>query len=112
MQFYKRFKGWSANEGCCCRRAGPHSSMVIAETLDRESPGRAGPNDSSRAAAVKVNAEAVRTGRALLRIFEHGEGPGIEIAWPGTIAQRECLHDILRRCFGMKLALIDRASRQ
>ena len=81
------------------------SNPVIAQTPDREGSGRAESNDSS----MGVDAEAVGTGRALLRILEHGEGPGIEIAWPGTIAQRERLYDVLRRCFGMKLALIDRA---
>jgi len=60
-------------------------------------------------AEVVVNVKAVRTGRQLLRILEHGEGPAIEIAWPGSTAQRERLHGVLQRCYGMRLALIDRA---
>ena len=58
---------------------------------------------------VVVNVKAVRTGRQLLRILEHGEGPVIEIAWPRSSAQRERLHGVLQRCHGMRLALIDRA---
>ncbi len=59
--------------------------------------------------AVEVDADAVRTGRALLRILEHGEGPVIEIAWPDSTARRDRMRDVLRSCFGMRLALIDRA---
>ena len=58
---------------------------------------------------VVVNVKAVRTGRQLLRILEHGEGPAIEIAWPGSSVQRDRLHGVLQRCYGMRLALIDRA---
>ena len=85
------------------------SNPDIAGTPDREGSGSTKPNVRSTQAEVVVDAEAMRTGRALLRIFEHGEGPQIEIAWPGSTAQRERLHDVLRRCFGMRLALIDRA---
>jgi hypothetical protein len=85
------------------------SNPDIAGTRDREGSGSTKPNVPSTQAEVVVDAEAMRTGRALLRIFEHGEGPQIEIAWPGSTAQRERLHDVLRRCFGMRLALIDRA---
>ncbi len=60
-------------------------------------------------AEVVVNVTAVRTGRQLLRILEHGEGPAIEIAWPGSSVQRDRLHGVLQRCYGMRLALIDRA---
>ncbi len=67
------------------------------------------PDVPSTETEVEVGAEAVRTGRQLLRIFEHGDGPEIEIAWPGSSAERERLHGVLRRCFGMRLALIDQA---
>lgn len=67
------------------------------------------PGVSSANAEIRVDAEAVRDGRQLLRILEHGDGPGIEIAWPGSGAERERLHGVLRRCFGMRLALIDRS---
>lgn len=67
------------------------------------------PDTQSTEAEVEVDAEAVRTGRQLLRIFEYGDGPEIEIAWPDSSAERERLHGVLRRCFGMRLALIDRA---
>ncbi len=60
-------------------------------------------------AEVKVDVKAVRNGRQLLRILEHGTGPAIEIAWPGSSAQRERLHGVLQRCHGMRLALIDQA---
>ncbi len=60
-------------------------------------------------AEIEVNVTTVRTGRELLRILEHGEGPAIEIAWPGSSAQRDRLHGVLQRCYGMRLALIDRA---
>jgi len=60
---------------------------------------------------IEVSVKAVRTGRQLLRILEHGKGPAIEIAWPGSSAQRERLHGVLKRCHGMRIALIDHAGR-
>jgi hypothetical protein len=61
----------------------------------------------SAKAEVEVTKRSVRNGRHLLRILEHGEGPAIEIAWPGSRAERERLHGVFRRCYGMRLALID-----
>jgi len=90
------------------KRARP-SNSEIAATSDREDTSSTKSEVSSTRTEVVVNAEAIRTGRALLRVFEHGKGPQIDIAWPGLAAQRERLHDVLRRCFGMKLALMDRA---
>jgi hypothetical protein len=60
---------------------------------------------------IEVSVKAARTGRQLLRILEHGKGPAIEIAWPGSSAQRERLQGVLKRCYGMRIALIDRAGR-
>lgn len=51
------------------------------------------------------NAEA-QTGRALLRLLEHGQGPGIEIAWPGYGAENNALYKRLQRCFGMVNAIV------
>ncbi len=50
--------------------------------------------------------EAVE-GRALLKLLEHGEGPDIVINWPDSSRQRRVLHDRLKSCFGMTLALMD-----
>jgi len=50
--------------------------------------------------------KAAATGRVLLRVLEHGEGPEIEIAWPAASHERAALADRLRRCYGMQLALM------
>jgi hypothetical protein len=73
-----------------------------------QSTPRPTPNTVARTPAIPVDREAVRDGRQLLRLLEHGTGPGIEIAWPDSGAERRRLHDVLRRCYGMRLALIDR----
>jgi len=49
----------------------------------------------------------VREGRTLLRLLEHGRGPGIEIAWPAGRAGRQQLFHRFAACFGMRLALVD-----
>jgi len=55
------------------------------------------------------SARAAATGRVLLRVLEHGEGPAIEIAWPETAVKRAALADHMRRCYGMRLALMNSA---
>jgi hypothetical protein len=52
--------------------------------------------------------EAV-SGRALLRVLEHGKGPQIEIAWPQNAQVRDTLYDKFQNCFGMENALMDGA---
>lgn len=47
-----------------------------------------------------------RAGRALLRLSEHGQGPVIEIAWPGNAAENEHLYHRLTQCFGMVNAIV------
>jgi hypothetical protein len=49
----------------------------------------------------------VREGRTLLRLLEHGRGPGLEIAWPAGRAGRQQLFHRFAACFGMRLALVD-----
>lgn len=56
-------------------------------------------------------AEAPPDGRVLLRLLEHGSGPGIEIRWPMEAAERERLYRVLKRCYGMRLALLDSQNR-
>jgi len=47
------------------------------------------------------------TGRALLKILEHGSGPNIDFAWPDTEVARNRLFFLLRECYGMQIALMD-----
>ena len=51
---------------------------------------------------VEITPEAVREGRALLRLLELGEGPDIEIAWPAAATERADLYRLFRKCFGMQ----------
>jgi len=63
-------------------------------------------SNKPRATATRPGTKAAATGRVLLRVLEHGEGPAIEIAWPAAARERAALTDRLRRCYGMKLALM------
>jgi len=58
-----------------------------------------------------VSPEAAAEGRARLRMLEHGEGPTIEIAWPDTRQERDRLHDLFTRCYGMRVLLLDGGDR-
>jgi len=55
----------------------------------------------------KILKSDIQKGRALLKILEHGKGPGIEIAWPNNARQRTRLFETLSACYGMKMALFD-----
>ncbi|WP_135075489.1 hypothetical protein [Terasakiella sp. SH-1] len=57
----------------------------------------------------QVSPVQVASGRALLRVLEHGKGPQIEIAWPQKAKARETLYENFQSCFGMENALMDRA---
>lgn len=57
--------------------------------------------------ATRPTPQATATGRVLLRVLEHGKGPAIEIAWPAGGSERRRLADLMRRCYGMELALMD-----
>lgn len=52
---------------------------------------------------------ARREGRVLLQLLESGQGPSIEILWPGLASERERLAARLEDCLGMQLALVDPA---
>jgi hypothetical protein len=56
-----------------------------------------------------ISGEAAGEGRVLLRMFEQGSGPGIEIRWPSDAAERERLYDTFVRCFGMRIGIVDDA---
>lgn len=45
-------------------------------------------------------------GRPSLRLLEHGEGPNVEIAWPNHPVARAKLYDAMRRCHGLRSALL------
>ena len=60
---------------------------------------------------VVPDAKAVSTGRALLRLLEHGSGPVIEIAWPDPRAAQQRLFAQLTRCYGLRVAVLGGADR-
>lgn len=57
-------------------------------------------------APVEITREAVREGRALLRLLERGEGPDIEIAWPAAATDRTDLYRLFSNCFGMRTVVM------
>ncbi len=71
----------------------------VEEVVVRSEPPPA-PEPSS--VSVEITPEAVREGRALLRLLERGEGPDIEIAWPAAADDRADLYRLFSTCFGMR----------
>ena len=51
--------------------------------------------------------EALRKGRPILKILEHGSEPSINFIWPNNSKDRNFLFKILRKCYGMRTAVID-----
>lgn len=57
---------------------------------------------------IKMLDETVhQTGRPLLRLLEHGEGPTVEITWPPDRRSRNYLHHVFTKCYGMRVAVLD-----
>ena len=46
------------------------------------------------------------SGRPLLRLLEHGDGPSIDIAWPRNARGREALFQLFAECYGMMVVLM------
>ncbi len=57
-------------------------------------------------APAEITPEAVREGRALLRLLENGAGPDIEIAWPAAARDRADLYRRFNACFGMRTVVM------
>jgi hypothetical protein len=51
-------------------------------------------------------ARNTKSGGALLRLLEHGQGPVIEIAWPRRADSRRALYRQLTQCYGVKAAVL------
>ncbi|MTI08619.1 hypothetical protein [Curvivirga aplysinae] len=56
------------------------------------------------------NRETVQTGRSLLKVLEHGQGPAIQIIWPENAQNRERLYTHLTRCYGMVSAILTQST--
>lgn len=80
----------------------------------RPKPGAVKPRASKKPMAtpntlrlpLKAGRDQEVAGGPLLRLLEHGEGPSVEIAWPGHAVARAKLYDLLRRCHGLKTVLL------
>jgi hypothetical protein len=79
--------------------APPIPEPVIQQAVVRAAPP---PAPEPAPAPIEITPEAVREGRALLRLLERGEGPDIEIAWPAAAADRSDLYRLFSNCFGMR----------
>lgn len=74
------------------------------EKLETE-PSEAAADTVADGAAVNGNRNR-KTGGALLRLLEHGQGPAIEIAWPRQAGSRQALYRQLKHCYGVRAALL------
>jgi hypothetical protein len=62
---------------------------------------------STKSAKTMVDgAQNKKTGGALLRLLEHGQGPTIEIAWPRRADARRALYRQLSQCYGVRAAVL------
>ncbi len=62
----------------------------------------------SQAAPKPVDEKEVATeGRVLLRMFEQGAGPSIQIRWPAQAGQRDRLYAVFTHCLGMQVGILD-----
>ena len=57
--------------------------------------------------SARGTSKAGQEGRTLLRLLEHGSGPGISLTWPTGNGAQQSLFSIFNRCFGMVTAVMD-----
>lgn len=89
----------------------PPATPPVSEEAASEAVKAATPRASTSNPGPQKDELAAGEGRALLRILEHGSGPTIDIAWPASAGERERLYQQLKRCFGMRPALMDGGGR-
>jgi len=99
-----RVSGWSEVSG----KRVPLNLSPVMDAQPMTGPRRS--ESKERAGTIKttitLTEAAVRDGRALLRILEHGAGPEIEMAWPASVKDRELLFVDFRDCYGMRIAAL------
>jgi hypothetical protein len=65
------------------------------------------PQEKTVKVSVTNGGQVAKEGRTLLRLLEHGSGPGIEISWPRNAGGRRDLYRLLNGCYGMRTVLMD-----
>ncbi len=93
------------------RMSKPMSKAPVRRPAPKDASAHPPRSASVAVAAAAADPKTLREGRTLLRLLEHGEGPGIEIAWPPGRAGRQQLFRRFAACFGMRLALVDAAGK-
>jgi len=83
------------------KKVKPKAATAVVEKV------KPAPKPMPKEITIEVTHAQTATGRALLRVLEHGKGPQVEIAWPQTAQARDRLFDRLHRCFGMENAVMD-----
>ena len=89
----------------------PEPGKTVQPGPDAQEPPRPVPTPAKSAEVPRPEQtvkEAVKTGRVLLRLLEHGSGPAIEIAWPEDRRQREYLYRLFEGCLDMRVAYMTR----
>jgi hypothetical protein len=75
------------------------------------SPAERGAEAAPVVAVSARSSEGRRDGGVLLRLREHGSGPGVEIGWPRDAAARSRLFDHMDRCLALRSAVMDGSGR-
>jgi len=82
-----------------------HKPVHAGEPLATAKPAAA---PAEPVVAVSAHSEkGQRDGGVLLRLREHGSGPGVEIGWPRASAARGRLFDHMNRCLALRSAVMD-----
>jgi hypothetical protein len=76
------------------------------QTAPSEPQGASIPDQENEVVGANDSNAVMAAGRPLLRLLEHGDGPGIHIAWPKLMRERDALFRSFERCYGMLVALM------
>lgn len=85
----------------------PRTPAIEPPAKTAEPPRESAAEPTTVHVSVETGGAVAQEGRALLRLLEHGSGPGIEIAWPAGNGQQTRLYQTLARCYGMRSIVMD-----
>ena len=88
------------------RQAFAENANSLPKTTDLEQDWRQ-KADQMVTVSARSSTRTVQEGRTLLRLLEHGSGPGISLTWPSGNPAQQRLFDVFNRCYGMVTAVMD-----
>ncbi len=84
----------------------PLKKLGVASPSPQPTPTKPAQTPTPQTVGTTDTTPLMASGRSLLRLLEHGDGPSIDIAWPRNARGREALFQSFAECYGMMVVLM------